>query len=59
MKEILERESKWEVTDEFALSALGDMAVGGVPRTVELSSQYFDTADRDPEFFKVDESSGC
>ena len=46
MKEILERESKWEVTDEFALPALGDMAAG-TQRAVELNSQYFDTAERD------------
>ena len=46
MKEILERESKWEVTDEFALPALGDMAAG-TQRAVELNSQYYDTPDRD------------
>lgn len=48
MKQILERESKWEVTDEFVLPELGEMAAGRTShRTVELNSQYFDTPDRD------------
>jgi CHAD domain-containing protein len=47
MKEILERESKWEVADEFVLPALGEMAADPTHRTVELNSQYFDTVDRD------------
>ena len=47
IKQILERESKWEVGDEFVLPALGEMAAGSTDGTVELNSQYFDTADRD------------
>jgi CHAD domain-containing protein len=47
MKEILERESKWEVADEFVLPALDEMVADPSRRTVELNSQYFDTADRD------------
>lgn len=47
MKQILEREAKWEVTDKFVLPALDTVGSVESHRTVELTSQYFDTADRD------------
>jgi hypothetical protein len=47
VKQILEREAKREVTDKFVLPALDTVGSGASHRTVELTSQYFDTADRD------------
>ncbi|WP_067836782.1 CYTH and CHAD domain-containing protein [Nocardia lijiangensis] len=49
MKDQLERESKWEVDQVFTLPALGDfMPDSRVEETsVELTSTYFDTAERD------------
>ncbi|PXX71209.1 CHAD domain-containing protein [Nocardia tenerifensis] len=49
MKDVLERETKWEVDREFTLPAIDDLVPGGhVEETsVELTSTYFDTAERD------------
>ena len=49
MKEVLERECKWEVDDDFVLPGLDDVVPGGEVEhsTIELTSAYFDTADRD------------
>src|ERR1700676_1110291 len=49
MKEVLERECKWEVDDDFVLPGLDDIVPGGEvdQSTVQLTSAYFDTADRD------------
>src|SRR5688500_9502350 len=46
MDELLERESKWDVDEHFAMPPLDD--IGAVEReTVELKSTYYDTADGD------------
>jgi CHAD domain-containing protein len=46
MDELLERESKWDVDEHFAMPPLDD--IGAVEReTVELESTYYDTADGD------------
>ena len=49
MKEVLERETKWEVDEDFALPRLDDVISGAsVERSsVELNSAYYDTADGD------------
>jgi CHAD domain-containing protein len=49
MREVLEREAKWDVDDRFTLPDLESMAAGGrVDRdTVELISEYYDTPQRD------------
>jgi CHAD domain-containing protein len=49
MKEVLERETKWEVDEAFALPRLDDVISGAsVERScVELNSEYYDTADGD------------
>jgi inorganic triphosphatase YgiF len=49
MTEVLERERKWEVDDDFVLPSLDDVVPGGEVEhsTIELTSAYFDTADRD------------
>jgi CHAD domain-containing protein len=50
MKELLEREDKWEVDDHFVLPRIHDLTGGGgdVDRsTVHLESAYYDTADHD------------
>src|SRR3984893_9287201 len=49
MTEVLERERKWEVDDDFVLPSLDDIIPGGEVQqsTIELTSAYFDTADRD------------
>jgi inorganic triphosphatase YgiF len=49
MTEVLERERKWEVDDDFVLSRLDDIVPGSEVEqsTIELTSAYFDTADRD------------
>jgi CHAD domain-containing protein len=49
MTEVLERERKWEVDDDFVLPSLDDIVPGGEVEhsTIELTSAYFDTADRD------------
>ena len=49
MEEVLERELKWEVDEDFAVPRLDDIVVGAdVQRTtVELSSAYYDTSDGD------------
>jgi hypothetical protein len=49
MNEVLERERKWEVDDDFVLPSLDDIVPGGEVEhsTIELTSAYFDTADRD------------
>ncbi|WP_433654399.1 CHAD domain-containing protein [Nocardia sp. CA-128927] len=49
MKDVLERESKWEVDREFTLPPIDDLVPGGhVEETsVELTSTYFDTTARD------------
>ena len=50
MDEVLERELKWEVDEQFALPRLDDIvAVADVERSrVTLSSDYYDTG-RSPE----------
>jgi CHAD domain-containing protein len=49
MKAFLERESKWQVDEAFSMPPLDDLIsdtdVGR--RTLELTSEYFDTPDRD------------
>jgi CHAD domain-containing protein len=49
MREVLERENKWDVDDRFALPELGDIVPGGrvAHDTVDLTSQYYDTPERD------------
>ncbi|MEV6559457.1 CYTH and CHAD domain-containing protein [Nocardia sp. NPDC051756] len=49
MKDVLERETKWEVDRAFTLPPIDDIVPGGhVEETsVELTSTYFDTAARD------------
>jgi CHAD domain-containing protein len=49
MEEVLERELKWDVDEDFAIPHLNDIVAGAdVERsTVELSSAYYDTDDRD------------
>jgi len=49
MDEVLERELKWEVDEQFALPRLDDIVAGAdVERSrVTLSSDYYDTADGD------------
>ncbi|WP_067675046.1 CYTH and CHAD domain-containing protein [Nocardia miyunensis] len=49
MKDVLERESKWEVDWTFSLPRLDDVVADSrvEERSVELTSIYFDTADRD------------
>jgi CHAD domain-containing protein len=49
MDEVLERESKWDVAEDFALPSLDDIvAEADVERsTVTLSSAYYDTVDGD------------
>jgi CHAD domain-containing protein len=49
MKEVLEREDKWDVDEGFELPALDDIIHGGRVDhdTVDLTSDYFDTPDRD------------
>jgi CHAD domain-containing protein len=51
MQEVLEREDKWDVGEQFELPDLGDIVVGGhVDRdTVDLTSVYYDTPERDLE----------
>ena len=51
MQEVLEREDKWDVGEQFELPDLGDIVVGGhVERdTVDLTSVYYDTPERDLE----------
>src|ERR1700682_5873613 len=48
MTEVLERERKWEVDDDFVLPSLDDIVPGGgvAHSTIELHSAYFDPADR-------------
>ena len=49
MHEVLERELKWEVDEEFVLPRLDDIVTGADVRrtTVHLTSSYYDTADGD------------
>jgi inorganic triphosphatase YgiF len=49
MTEVLERERKWEVDEDFVLPSLDDIIPGDEVEhsTIELTSAYFDTADRD------------
>ena len=49
MNEVLECESKWEVDDDFVLPSMDDIIPGDEVQqsTIELTSAYFDTADRD------------
>jgi CHAD domain-containing protein len=49
MHELLEREDKWEVSDDFVLPGLHDLIDGGeIDRsTVHLESVYYDTVDHD------------
>ena len=49
MDDLLEREIKWEVDERFVLPRIDDIVGGGnvEQATVELSSTYYDTADRD------------
>ena len=49
MHELLEREDKWEVSDDFVLPGLHDLIDGGeIDRsTVHLESEYYDTVDHD------------
>jgi inorganic triphosphatase YgiF len=49
MREVLEREDKWDVGEQFELPDLGDIVVGGHVEhdTVDLTSVYYDTPGRD------------
>jgi CHAD domain-containing protein len=49
MREVLEREDKWDVDDRFAMPKLDDIVAGGrlARDTVDLISEYYDTPDRD------------
>ena len=49
MYELLEREDKWDVDDDFVVPVLDDLIDDGdVDRsTVHLESEYYDTADHD------------
>jgi CHAD domain-containing protein len=49
MDEVLERELKWDVDEQFALPRLDDIIAGAdvERRTVTLSSTYYDTTDGD------------
>jgi CHAD domain-containing protein len=49
MHEILEREVKWDVDAQFHLPDLDNVVAGGRVEhdTVDLTSEYYDTADRD------------
>lgn len=49
MKDVLERETKWEVDREFTLPPIDDLVPGGhvEATSVELISTYFDTTARD------------
>jgi CHAD domain-containing protein len=49
MTEVLERERKWVVDEDFVLPSLDDIIPGDEVEhsTIELTSAYFDTADRD------------
>jgi CHAD domain-containing protein len=49
MQELLEREDKWDVNDNFEVPSLHDLIDGGeVDRsTIHLESEYYDTADHD------------
>jgi CHAD domain-containing protein len=49
MKELLERELKWDVDEQFALPRLDDIMAGADVEhsTVNLDNTYFDTADGD------------
>ena len=49
MHELLEREDKWDVSDDFVLPRLHDLIDGGeIDRTtIHLESAYYDTADHD------------
>lgn len=48
MKQVLEREAKWDVDEDFVLPELGSLAPGlpVTQDTVDLISEYYDTADR-------------
>ena len=49
MRELLEREDKWEVDERFDLPRLEDIVAGGRVEhdTVDLTSDYYDTPERD------------
>src|SRR3977135_2369384 len=49
MTEVLERERKWEVDDDFVLPSLDDIVPGGEVEQYnsELTGAYFDPVDRD------------
>lgn len=49
MKDVLERESKWAVDRDFTLPRLDDLVANSriEEAPVELTSTYFDTAERD------------
>jgi CHAD domain-containing protein len=49
MREVLEREDKWDVGEQFELPDLGDIVVGGHVEhdTVDMTSVYYDTPERD------------
>jgi CHAD domain-containing protein len=49
MHELLEREDKWDVTEDFVLPSLNDLIGDGeIERsTIHLESAYFDTSDHD------------
>lgn len=49
MREVLEREDKWDVGEQFELPDLGDIVAGGHVDhdTLDLTSVYYDTPERD------------
>jgi CHAD domain-containing protein len=49
MRELLEREEKWDVDDRFVMPEFDDIVAGGRidHDTVELKSEYYDTRERD------------
>jgi CHAD domain-containing protein len=49
MREVLEREDKWDVDDRFVMPELGDVVADSRidHDTVDLTSEYYDTRERD------------
>ena len=55
MKEVLEREDKWEIDERFDLPSLADIVAGGRVEhdTVDLTSDYYDTPERDLQAHRI------
>jgi inorganic triphosphatase YgiF len=68
MKEVVERECKWEIDEHFVLPTVDDIVRGCEVEasTVELTTASFDTADRDLQAHGLllrhregDDDTGC